>query len=124
MTLELSLPAQVRVGEPVQLTLRVTNRTAKSATLYLRGRPPAFDVVVTDARGKVTWRRLRGATISMVLQVRELAPGESVVFEDTWDQRTNAGVPMRPGEYRVIGRLLTDTDHPLESAQVSLRIIP
>ena len=80
--------------------------------------------LTTDAHGKVVWRRLRGATISMVLQVRELAPGESLAFEDTWDQRTSAGVPMRPGEYRVTGQLLTDTDHPLESEPVSLRIIP
>jgi hypothetical protein len=31
---------------------------------------------------------------------------------------------MRPGEYRVTGQLHTDTDHPLESEPVSLRIIP
>jgi uncharacterized protein (DUF58 family) len=124
MTLELSLPSQVRVGEPVELTLRATNHSPKSATLYLRGRPPAFDIIVTDTRGKVVWRRLRGATISMVLQVRELGPDESLTFEDKWDQRTNAGGAVRPGEYRVTGQLLTDADHPLETAPVSLRIIP
>ncbi len=124
MTVELSIPDHVRAGEPVPLTLRATNRGAGRATLYLRGRPPAFDVIVTNARGKVVWRRLRGATISMVLQVRELAPGESLKLEDQWNQQTNAGVRVPPGEYRLTGRLLTDTDRPLETPPVRLRITP
>lgn len=124
MTVELSVPEHARAGEPVPLTLRATNRGARRATLYLRGRPVAFDVIVTNARGKVVWRRLQGATISMVLQVRELAPGESLEFEGTWDQRTNAGVRVPPGEYRLTGRLLTDTERPLESPPVRLRITP
>ena len=124
VTVVLSVPDHVRAGEPVPLALRATNRGAGPATLYLRGRPVAFDVIVTDAHGKVMWRRLRGATISMVLQVRELAPGESLELEDTWDQRTNAGVRVPPGEYRLTGRLLTDTDRALETPPVRLRITP
>lgn len=124
VTLDLSLPDHVRAGEPVPLTLRATNRGTGRATLYLRGRPAAFDVIVADARGKVVWRRLRGATISMVLQVHELAPGESFELEDQWNQQTNAGVRVPPGEYRLTGRLLTDTDRPLETPPVRLRITP
>jgi hypothetical protein len=124
MTLSLSVPGEVPHGAPVSLTLRATNHGARPATLYMRGRPPAFDVVVTDARGRVVWRRLRGATISMVLQVRELAPGESLEFTDQWNQRTNAGEPVPPGVYHVTGRLLTDTDHPLEAPAAQLRITP
>ena len=124
MTVELSVPEHVRAGVPVPLTLRATNHGPRPAALYLRGRPVAFDVIVTNARGKVVWRRLRGATISMVLQIRELAPGESLELADTWNQRTNAGVPVPPGEYRLTGRLLTDTERPLESPPVRLRITP
>lgn len=124
MTVELLIPAHVRAGEPVPITLRATNHGTGPATLYLRGRPVAFDVIVTDARGTVVWRRLRGATISMVLQVRELAPGESLELKDTWDQRTSTGVRVPPGQYRLTGRLLTDTDRPLEAPAVRLRITP
>lgn len=124
MTVELSIPDHVRAGEPVPLTLRATNHGMATATLYLRGRPAAFDVIVTDARGKVMWRRLQGATISMVLQVRELAPGESFELQGTWDQRTNAGARVPPGEYRLAGRLLTDTNRSLKTAPVRLRITP
>lgn len=124
MTLELSLPSRVRAGESVEISLRATNHGVKPAPLYLRGRPPAFDIVVTDARGKVVWRRLHGAAISMVLQIRELAPGETLTFKDRWDQRTNGGAPVLPGEYHFTGRLLTDTDRPLETRPVVLRITP
>jgi len=121
MTVELSAPPTVRTGEPVPLTIRVTNRGAAPATLYLRGRPIAFDLIVTDARGKVVWRRLQGAITSMVLQVRVLEPGDTLTLEDTWQQRTNAGSPVPAGVYHLKGQLLTDAK-PLETAPVSLRI--
>jgi uncharacterized protein (DUF58 family) len=122
MTLELLVPEQVRVGEPVPLTIRATNRGTEPVTLYLRGRPIAFDLIVTDARGKLVWRRLEKATTTMVLQVRELKPGESFALDDVWQQQTNAGTPVAPGEYRVKGQLLTDAE-PLETARVSFRIL-
>jgi Intracellular proteinase inhibitor len=121
MTVELSVPDRVRAGEPVPITVRATNRGTAPATLYLRGRPIAFDVIVTDARGKIVWRRLEGATITMILQVRELKPGESLTLEDVWPQHNNAGAAVEPGEYHLKAQLLTDTE-PLESASVSLRI--
>ncbi|HZE76528.1 MAG TPA: BsuPI-related putative proteinase inhibitor [Gemmatimonadales bacterium] len=121
MTVELSVPDHVPPGAPVPLALRVTNRTTSPLTLYLRGRPIAFDVIVTDSRGKVVWRRLEGATTSMALQVRELKPGETLALDDVWQQRTNAGTPVKPGKYHLKGQLLTDSK-PLETASVSLQI--
>ena len=121
MTLELSAPDHVRAGEPVPITLSVTNHGAAPATLYLRGRPIAFDIVVTDALGKTVWRRLQGAVTSMVLQVRQLNPQETLTLQDSWPQRTNAGEPVPPGEYHLKGQVLTDKK-PLETASVSLRI--
>jgi len=121
MTVELSVPDHARAGEPVALTVRATNRGTRPAMLYLRGRPIAFDVIVTDTRGKIVWRRLQGATISMVLQVRELQPGESLTLEDTWSQQTNGGAAVEPGLYHLKAQLLTDAE-PLETAPATLRI--
>jgi len=124
MTLELSAPHNVRTGEPVALAIHLTNTGKAPMTLYLRGRPIAFDLIVTDTRGTIVWRRLENAVTSMVLQVRELAAGESLTFEDVWSQRTSTGAPAQPGEYRVRGELLTDTDTPLETPVRSFRISP
>jgi len=124
MTLDISAPHKVRAGEPVALAIRLTNTGKQPMTLYLRGRPIAFDLVVTDARGTIVWRRLENAVTSMVLQVRELPPGETLTFEDAWLQRTNAGAVAQPGEYQVRGEILTDTDTSLATPVRTFRIIP
>ncbi len=123
-TVTLVVPPEVRAGEPVPMTLRATNATDRPLTLYLRGRPVAFDLVVAGTDGTVLWRRLAGAVISMVLQVRTLAPGETLEFKDTWKQATKAGHRVLPGEYVVTGELPTDGPRPFVTAPVALRILP
>jgi hypothetical protein len=124
MTLDVSAPREVRAGELVALAIHLTNTGKAPMTLYLRGRPVAFDLIVTDVHGKIVWRRLEKAVTSMVLQVRELPPGKTLTFEEVWTQRTNAGALVQPGEYRVKGEVLTDTDAPLETPVHSFRILP
>jgi hypothetical protein len=122
-TVTLEVPSEVPAGAPVPLTLRVTNPTDRLLTLYLRGRPVAFDVVVAQTDGTVVWRRLAGAVITMVLQVRTLARGETLELKDTWKQTTKTGTRVRPGEYLVTGELLTDGPRPLVTPSVPLRIL-
>ncbi|MFL5494329.1 MAG: BsuPI-related putative proteinase inhibitor [Gemmatimonadales bacterium] len=124
MTLHLTVPPRVRAGEPVPITLTVTNRGTTPRTLYLKGRPIAFDIVVRRKGGEVVWRRLRGATIAMVLRVETVPPGDSLRFEETWPQRTQSGAPAEPGDYTVTGELPTDGPEPLRSAAAPLRIDP
>jgi intracellular proteinase inhibitor BsuPI len=124
MTLRLAVPTRVRVGEPVPVTLSVTNRGATPLTLYLKGRPIAFDIVVRRKGGEIIWRRLHGATIAMVLRVETVPPGDSMQLEDVWPQRTQAGAPVQPGDYTVTGELPTDGPEPLRSAAAPLRIDP
>ncbi|HEX5386190.1 MAG TPA: BsuPI-related putative proteinase inhibitor [Gemmatimonadales bacterium] len=122
MTLHISAPAQVSSGEPVPITITLTNDGDRPLTLLLRGRPIAFDIVVRRYDGTVAWRRLAGAAIAMVLQVRELAPGESIDLRDTWRQTNNAGRFVAPGDYTIQGLLLTDGDRQIASDVVPLRI--
>jgi uncharacterized protein (DUF58 family) len=124
MTLHLSVPPRVRAGEPVPVTLSVTNRGTTPLTLYLKGRPIAFDIVVRRKGGEIVWRRLHGATIAMVLRVETVPPGDSLRLEDTWPQRTQAGAPVEPGDYTVTGELPTDGPEPLRSVAAPLRIDP
>jgi hypothetical protein len=123
-TVTLKVPREVRARDSVPMTVHVTNATSQPLTLYLRGRPIAFDLVVTGADGTVVWRRLEGAMISMVLQVRTLSPGEALELRDVWPQTTRAGAPIPPGEYTVRGEVLTDTPRPLATPSAPLRILP
>jgi Intracellular proteinase inhibitor len=117
-------PARVLLGEPVPVTLRIENAGRRPATLYLQGRPPAFDITVHDASGRQVWRRLEGATVAMVLGIRELAPGESLELEDVWRQIDAAGRPVPPGRYRLTGFLPGEPDPGLRSAPTHLDILP
>ncbi len=121
-TVELDVPPDVREGEAVPMTLRVTNTADRPLTLRLRGRPIAFDFVVRREDGTIVWRRLAGAMIAMVLQLRTLAPGETLELEDVWQQQDAGGTRVSPGNYTVTAVLLTDSSAPLESSSAPLRI--
>jgi hypothetical protein len=69
------------------------------------GRPPAFDLVVDSEGGSRVWRRLEGKVVAMALGVLRLEPGEEIILSETWDQRTDDGVPVSEGAYRVRGVL-------------------
>ena len=124
MTLHLVMPACVHVGEAVPITLRLTNADRRAADVYLQGRPATFDIVVTRRDGTPVWRRLEGAVIPAVLQVRSLRPGAVLEFHDTWPQRTNLGAAVEPGDYLVTGVLPTDPPAELRTRPARLRILP
>jgi hypothetical protein len=121
--LQIVLPAHVHVGEEVPITLRLTNMSHLPVTAYLQGRPVTFDVIISRADSSVVWRRLEGSFVSAVLQVRTLAPGESLELRETWSQRNSSGGLVAPGEYLVTGVVPTDPPAKLQTS-VPLRIEP
>jgi hypothetical protein len=124
MTLQIMLPTSVPVGAAVPITLRLTNTSPKPVTAYLQGRPVAFDIIVSSRDGALVWRRLEGAVIPAILQVRTLAPGEVLEFSDAWLQQNNRGESVGPGEYLVTGVLPTDPPAELRTPSAALRILP
>jgi hypothetical protein len=58
------------------------------------------------------------------LRLFPLDAGKSLSFREVWDQRTDSGRLVTPGEYLVRGVLLTDNPAGLASAAVRLRVIP
>lgn len=120
----LDVPAEVRAGRPVPIRLRLVHGGEEPVVLELRGRPIAFDVLVEDAAGNRVWRRLEGRTVSAILQVRTLAPGDSLELRETWDQRGDDGGAVGPGTYTVRGFLPTVSRGRLEATPVQLRIFP
>jgi hypothetical protein len=101
----------------------LTNPGPKPQTVYLGGRPTAFDIVITRADGTQVRQRLKGAVINAILQVRVLSPGEALEFSDTWKQHDNRGRPAPPGEYRVTGVLQGDPPEALRTRSARLRIL-
>jgi len=124
LRVETIVPTRVRIGEPVPISLRLTNTTSKPLTLYLRGRAIAFDLTVTRADGEVIWRRLDSETVPAILQARELAPGEVLELKDVWPQLTQLGEHASPGDYTVQGAVLTDQPEPIRTPAVAISVVP
>jgi uncharacterized protein (DUF58 family) len=118
-----ALPLSVHAGEPVPISLRLTNRTERPLTLVLQGRPLAFDVTVTGPDGAIVWRRLEGMVVQSILAVRTLEPAESLTFETRWNGRRRDGSPAPPGRYLVAGKLLTDTPDGLVTPPTPLDLL-
>jgi Intracellular proteinase inhibitor len=121
--LQLLAPARVKHGEPVPFTLHIVNAGDRRATLYLQGRPPAFDLLVQDDAGRMIWRRLAGATRLMVLGVRELGPGDALDFGDVWPQQDEAGRPVAPARYHLTAIVPGEPGRELRSEEVILDIL-
>jgi hypothetical protein len=121
LRLFVALPPVAGLGEPIPISLHIENTTDRTLDLYLRGREIAFDLVVTDEQGRIVWRRLEGEIIPAILRIETLAAGASLSFDDTWDQRTNAGGFAPPGRYHVEGQLLTESE-PLVTPPEAIQI--
>lgn len=121
---ELVAPGEVHQGAPVPITLRLTNTTDHPMEVHFLGRTIAFDITVARENGPVVWRRLQGAAIQGILQIKVLAPGETLELTDVWRQRDIAEQSVGPGTYIVQGALPRETREPLRTAAARLRIAP
>ena len=108
LDLELVIPACIRSGETVQLTLRVVNPSERGIDLYLRGRSITFDVEIARTNGEVVWRLLADEIIPAIVHLRTLGAGERIEARATLDQKER-GRDLEPGDYRARGLLLLET---------------
>jgi hypothetical protein len=120
MRVEIVVPPKIAPGAPVPITIRIGNTTARPIELHLQGRTVVFDLVVSRGDA-VVWRRLEGESVTAILQLRMLAPGEVLELKDTWHQRDGTGRAVGPGEYSVTGVVATDAA-PLRAGPVTLTI--
>ena len=119
----LDVPSLVRQGEVVPITLHVTHPGPDALELYLMGRAATMDVEVVRANdGAVVWRRLAGAALQQIVQLRVLWPGERFDLHASWDGRGADGALVPAGDYRVRALLLTDAPEPLATGAHTLRI--
>jgi Intracellular proteinase inhibitor len=120
MRVDIVVPLNVAPGVPVPIAIRIGNTTARPIELHLQGRTVVFDLIVSRGDA-VVWRRLEGESVTAILQLRMLAPGEVLELKDTWRQEDGTGRPVGPGKYRVTGMVPTDAA-PLRAGPVTLMI--
>jgi hypothetical protein len=123
LVLRLEVPADVRVGQPVPLTLKLQNTSKHPVELPFSGRP-AYDFVVTRPDGMEVWSWSHGQAIQAILEFKTLKPGEALEFAAAWEQRDNEGQPVPSGTYRVQGILRLEPPEKLATEPKSLSISP
>jgi len=121
LAVTLDAPDSVRAGEPVPVTISITNQSGRSLTLHLQGREIVFDVTVSREDGIPVWRRLAGAAVQAILRVEQLEAGGEIILRATWSQQDATGKPVRPGTYYLQGSVPTDGD-PLVTPPRELKI--
>ncbi len=84
-------------GEPVTVSLRVTNgATVPVALTTYSGKQ--YDLIVQQ-RGAVIWQWSHDKGFAQVVRESTMAPGESLAFNWTWDQRDLQGRQVESGVY-------------------------
>ena len=125
------VPLQATYGQPIPVRMAVRNTSDRPVWLETGDSAYAFDIVVTDSAGAEVWSRLRSRradAIPAIIRSHPIAPGDSVLYTDWWDQRTNAGKQVAPGLYRIRGVLDTHEDAEsvadMRTARETVRVVP
>ncbi len=90
--------ATYRPGEPVAINLRVTNGGGEVALTVYSGKQ--YDFIVQQ-RGALIWQWSHDKGFAQVVRETKMAPGESLAFNWTWDQRDLQGRQVEPGTYEI-----------------------
>ena len=109
-----------RVGTPVTFTLAIDNAGAASVPTTLPS-GQRYEIVVLAGDVEV-WRWSANRAFPAVIMEPEFAPGVTLLGRETWDWRDNAGNPLPPGTYRVVGSLATNPPRIGNPVEVTLAL--
>jgi hypothetical protein len=93
----------IAAGEQVTMTFTVLNDGGSPVDLVF-GDSCRTDLSVASG-GVVVWNALAGVFCLQEVTRSSLAPGQSLVFQEIWDQSKNSGGRVEPGSYSVFGTL-------------------
>jgi hypothetical protein len=100
------------VGEEVKLSVTVTNKGLKPVELLFTS-AQHYDFIIFKG-DKEVWRWSNGKVFAMALESMLLKPGEKQIYTGTWKPKDT-----RPGEYKVMGLVLS---RPAHRAQCTFRV--
>jgi hypothetical protein len=92
-------------GKPVNLTFIVTNHSKASAD-YEFNNGQLYDIVISDATGKIVWRWSQNKVFPQLMSHLNLATNESATYNVQWLQRDNDDHPLPAGTYSVLAQLI------------------
>jgi hypothetical protein len=86
-------------GQPITLSLTVSNATQRPAMLQFNS-AQRYEFTIQDQGGKTHWQWGANRMFAQVLGEETLAPGDSLVYRETFRGQ------LPPGTYRAVGSLL------------------
>ena len=95
----------VKVGDEVKFSFRVTNTSAKRVELRFPS-GQTHDLAVLDNQGREVWRWSRGRLFTQSMQNKVLGASDTLTFTESWR-------PQHPGQYTAVASLLSQ-NHPAE----------
>ena len=113
LTLTTDKPAY-RVGEPVELILKVTNRSKEPKALEFSS-SQRYDFEIADSRGAKVWQWSADRMFAQMLGTERLAPGESREYRERFSGS------LAPGTYRATGIIMTTGSMLRADATLTLR---
>lgn len=112
------------LGEPVNLTLTITNISNKTINYTHTGLD--FDFQVTNGTNNQVYQWSNFRAIAQFIAIIPLAPGESSSANFTWQQISNfnpqtEGDPLSPGTYNMIGE--TGPTYKIQTTPIQITIL-
>ena len=92
------------IGEPIVMTIEVTNKAERPITLTF---PSAqrYDFIVKQGKQTI-WQWSAGRMFAQVVGRYEIAPGDTISYQYTWDQTALDGTKPGLGAYTVEGLIM------------------
>ncbi|MDI6816602.1 MAG: BsuPI-related putative proteinase inhibitor [Actinomycetota bacterium] len=100
-------PNPVAVGENLAMAISVENTAKESRKLSFRS-SQRYDFWVVDANGDEIWRWSEGRMFAQVLEDVVLESAQKTEFTESWNLIDSKGAPVKAGEYRVFGAIVSD----------------
>jgi len=112
------------VGEPVNVTLSITNISKQTVNFTRTGMD--FDFVVTNDTDNVIYQWSIGRAFPLFVAIEPLQPGENVTATYTWPQTSNTNTStesssVSPGTYYILGK--SNSIYDLQTAPVQIMIV-